>query len=630
MTFLHPEFLYFMLPVVLILFYFLITQKDHQARFFSEEVMEKLRVNGKHLSLKARNALFMLATIFFLIALAQPVVKEGKIKVEAKSSDVMIALDISDSMLAEDAFPNRLEKAKKKILDYIKLAPKERIGVIAFAKEAYLVAPLSFDHRAVRFLVDRLQPGSMTEKGTDFVRLLHSSDELLKDQAQRYLLIFTDGGDQRTFDEEIEYAKAHNIKVFVLGFGTDKGAPIKNKDGEFIKKDGTIIVSKHNEDVSELAIQTGGAYIKATKSKKDIKAMLQEIAHKTEKKSLKSEEIEKFEQLFIFPLACGMVVLLLALSSMSRREKVKLPLALFFTIFLFNTPSAHAFIYSDDENAVTAKEAYEKGEYKKSASLYKQVNKQRRDNASLYNEANALYKDKEYGQAASLYKKIKSDDPEMAFDATYNLGNSYAKQGTLETLKQAVEAYEAALKIKEDLHAQENLEKVKEAIKQLEEKKKQQEQQNDQKNKQDQKNQNQQGDKQDKTQQNQQQKNQKQQQQDNQKQSDNNDNNKQQQKTNEQKESSENKKQKSASQSKEEKQKAEQEKQEQMKKADKNQKQMDEQQRGSAAEMSQEHGMSDREEKKWLKLLNKNNNAYIYKLQPNEQQQEREYNENPW
>ena len=119
MTFLHPEFLYFMLPPVFILFYFLLTQSEATARFFSEEVFNKLRVNTKMMTLKAQNALFLLMFIFFIIALAQPVIEEGKVKVQAKSADIMIALDISDSMRAEDVYPSRLERGKQKILDRV-------------------------------------------------------------------------------------------------------------------------------------------------------------------------------------------------------------------------------------------------------------------------------------------------------------------------------------------------------------------------------------------------------------------------------------------------------------------------------------------------------------------------------
>ena len=163
MTFLHPEFLYLMLPMLVILFFFLLTQQEASAEYFSEEVFNRLRVNTKMMTLRARNALFFMMFIFFIIALAQPVIEEGKVTVEAKSADIMIALDISDSMLAEDVYPSRIEQGKQKIIGVLEHAPQERLGVSAFARASYLVAPLSFDHRAVHFLVKQLQPSFIGE-----------------------------------------------------------------------------------------------------------------------------------------------------------------------------------------------------------------------------------------------------------------------------------------------------------------------------------------------------------------------------------------------------------------------------------------------------------------------------------
>ncbi len=172
MTFLHPEFLYYMLPPLFILFGLLLTQKEQFATFFAPDVMDRLRATTNSLTLKARNALFFLMGFFMIIALAQPAIKEGLVEVKAKSADIMIAIDISDSMLAPDIYPNRLEAAKSKVLTLLDEAPNERIGIVAFAKNSYLVSPLSFDTAAVAFLLRRLDTSSITEKGTDLLSVL--------------------------------------------------------------------------------------------------------------------------------------------------------------------------------------------------------------------------------------------------------------------------------------------------------------------------------------------------------------------------------------------------------------------------------------------------------------------------
>lgn len=168
MTFMHPQFLW-LLPIVIILFYFILTQKEHQAVFFSDAVLDRLRVSTNMLTLKARNALFALMMIFVIVALAGPAIPEGKVNVQAKSADIMVALDISDSMLAEDMYPNRLALAKDKILDLLQKSPQERIGVMGFAKDAYLVSPLSFDHASVAFLMKQLIRTPLLKKGQTLI-----------------------------------------------------------------------------------------------------------------------------------------------------------------------------------------------------------------------------------------------------------------------------------------------------------------------------------------------------------------------------------------------------------------------------------------------------------------------------
>ncbi|MCK9474251.1 VWA domain-containing protein, partial [Sulfurimonas sp.] len=286
MTFLHPEFLYYMLPPLFILFGLLFTQKEQHAAFFSQEVMKKLQVRSNMLTQRARNVLFLLMSFFMIIALAQPAIKDALVEVKAKSADIMIALDISDSMLASDIYPNRLEASKQKLLTLLEEALNERIGIAAFAKNSYLVSPLSFDTKAVAFLLRNLDTSSITEKGTDFLSILDVVSKTQKKQGKKYLLILSDGGDKEDFSQEINRAKKHNIVVFVLGVATKKGAPIKLKDGSLVKYKEEIIISKLNEKIADLAIQTGGVYIQSTTSSADIKRMFQEIMSLSQEREL--------------------------------------------------------------------------------------------------------------------------------------------------------------------------------------------------------------------------------------------------------------------------------------------------------------------------------------------------------
>ena len=491
MIFLHPIFLYLMLPLLFILFYMLMTQKDTKNSFFSEEVLAKLRVNSNMLTLKARNGIFLLAFVLMIVALAEPVIEDGKVKVHAKSADIMIALDISDSMLAKDMFPSRLKSAKEKILTFLHEIGQERVGVIAFAKEAYMVSPLSFDKGAVAFLLKQLEPSSITEKGTNYLKLLSSADEMLHENQNKNLLIFTDGGDSKDFSEAIELAKNSGIKVFVVAMGTKQGAPIPTKSGGFIKKGGKIITSKLNTSIKALALQTGGAYVESVNSNADVEAMLKEIRAKTTKVDLKEEEINRYIPLFYYPLYVALVLLVIATSSMSKRRAVAVPNVLVFTLLLLHVAMPLKASLLDFTYLSEAKKAYEEGDFNRSSALYSKVAYDAKSNDARYNAANADYKMKRYDKALKEYENVHFDDKKQAHQKWHNMGNAQVKLGKL---KEAVKSYEKALKLQDDKQTKENLEMVKKALE--EQKKQQQQQKQNQKNrdkKQDKQNQNSQG-----------------------------------------------------------------------------------------------------------------------------------------
>jgi len=472
LSFLHPEFLYFMLIPLFVLFALLLTQKESQEHFFAQDVMDRLRVSANALTLKARNGLFLLMGIFMIVALAQPVIDDGVVKVKAKSADIMVAFDISDSMLAQDVYPSRLKLAKQKAMEFLRESFDERVGVVAFAKNSYLLSPMSFDHEAVGFLLSNLDTNFITEKGTDFLSMLQTVDKNIKNP-QKYLLLITDGGDKEDFTKEIEYAKEANIKVFILGVGTKKGAPIKQKDGSFIKYNDKIVISKLNESIADLATSTGGVYMQNTTSNKDIKMMIDEINAKSIKKELKSEEVHRYIPLFYYPLGVALILLLIATSSI--RFKTKGGVVAVLLLLSFVSPHAKAGVF-DFVELNKAKKAYEEGKYKEAETLYKKYAKDTNNAQSYYNMGNALYKQKKYKEALKAYSKANFTNNELKAKTLANMGNAHAKQMSMEELQKAKDAYENSLKLKEDKDVRENLKEVKKLLKQQKQKQKQQKQ----------------------------------------------------------------------------------------------------------------------------------------------------------
>ena len=607
MSFLNPEAIYYMLIPLIALFVLLLTQKETQESFFTPEIMDRLKVSVNTLTLRDRNIFFFIIGILIILALAKPVINDGKIMVKAKSSDIMIALDISDSMLAEDVYPNRLDLAKQKALIFLKKAINERIGILAFAKESYLVSPLSFDTDAVSFLLTQLDTTSITQKGTDFLSVLEVFASSSQSKNKKYLLLLSDGGDSKDFTQEISFAKENNIVVFILGIGTTKGAPVKLKDGTFIKQNSKVLVTKLNEDIVSLATSTGGVYIKNVTSSSDVDAMFKEIKQIAKSKELKSEEITKHIHLFYYPVGLALFLLLIAISSFSK----KLQSNIFIFILVFGVPKINAgildFIKLDE-----AKEAYEAGNYEKSAKLYGSYAKESKKSESFFNEANSLYKQKKYKEALSSYKNAIFKDETLNAKKLSNMGNTYAKS---KDLKNAIKSYEESLKIKEDKETRENLEAVKKLMKKKNNKqdKKNQNSKNQKNNKKDDKKNskdtNENSDKKDKS-----------------KKEDDSSKSKNSKDEQQNKDDMKSKKEKDSNQDSKEQQKKDKEKKEKLKKLDKEDKNKS---KSSKAQKISKDKMSDAEEAKWLKELNMQKNTYLYKLDTKKHKKEID-NEKPW
>lgn len=594
MSFLHPEFLYYMLPLLLLVFTFILRKKDFKVEFFSEEVMSKLRVGTNTLSLRGRNTLFATISILIVIALAEPVIKDGQVEVKLKSADIVMALDISDSMLAEDVYPNRLKFAKEKAMELLRIAPNERIGIVAFAKNSYLVSPMSFDHSAVAFLLQQLSTDSITEKGTNFLSLLGVVENTIKTRQKKNLLILSDGGDLGDFSAEIAYAKDKNIAVYILAIGTQKGAPIKKEDGSFITYKGEVVISKLNVNIVDFSIATGGVYIESMKSSQDIKTMLHEIEISSEKKELKSEVIKKFIPLFYYPIGLALILLLVAMSSLQRVSPLILVIV---GLTTFQSESKAGLL--DFLDLKEAHKAYLDGNYTQAEKKYSQYAHDTNNSQSYYNLGNALYKQNKYDEAIETYKKTNFDNNISQAKNKANLGNSYVKQGKENALDNAIESYEKSLQFFENKEVRENLEAVKKALKEQ----KKEKENKDEKNKDD----NEQSKKQDSNEQ-----------------KDNDGSKESQKETTDNSEDKENKEEESSKDKKPD----EQEKQSDTKNLEEIEKnKLDNEPNASNKNLPKEEKMSEAEEQKWLDKLNSQQKTYMYKLNKSNQENT---DEKPW
>jgi len=318
--FLHVELLWALI-LLLPLFYFLKHNKKSYESLFAKEVLDKIRVKNRGFNKRARNTLLIFSAFFMILALARPVIDKGDIKIKSSFINVIVGLDISNSMFVDDVYPNRFDFAKKKFYEFLKDMKNARVGVIGFSSQSFLVAPLSEDYYSLDFLVKNLSTSSISLRGTNFMSALEAANDLYQTNQKKAFLIFSDGGDQSDFSKEIAYAKEHNIVVFVYAIGTDKGGVIKTKNGPLKDKNGNIVVVRINQNIKKLALQSGGAYMRSTLSSRDISMLSNAIKARFKAKGSEINSIKDRLELFYYPLSLAILLFFMAIFSL--RGKVK-------------------------------------------------------------------------------------------------------------------------------------------------------------------------------------------------------------------------------------------------------------------------------------------------------------------
>ena len=283
-------------------------------------MLEKLRVDNNALGRVGRNIFMFLGLLFFIIALARPAVYDAKVEIKQMRSTLFVLFDISASMRGDDYFPNRLEMAKAKFDALIAQSDLYDIGVGAFAHDFFLVSPITNDKNILHYFVKNLDFTSLSRSGTDMHIALEGAQRVLKEQKEKTVLIFSDGGDAQNFDDAIAYAKEHHIRVYIDALASAQGAPIKVKGSLVKDAQGNIVISKRNENFKTLALESDGAYIDAGIASDDITQLMDKIrANGSAKKESKRDALQ-YKEFFYVPLGLGILFLLIAFTSLPRRR----------------------------------------------------------------------------------------------------------------------------------------------------------------------------------------------------------------------------------------------------------------------------------------------------------------------
>lgn len=427
--------------------------------------------------------LVLSAMMFLFLALARPQLGFDWQEVERKGVDLLVAIDVSQSMMAEDIKPNRLQRAKREIVDLMRMLQGDRVGLIAFAGVPFVQCPLTLDYSAIDLFLDSVDTDLIPVPGTGLGAAIDLANETFKRSGSKSkaLILITDGEDHEGDPvAAAKRAKELGVRIFTIGMGQEGGAPIPEKEGGGFKKDslGNLILTKLDSSVlKKIAEETNGLYVRSTTGDFDLERIYaQEIRKGMELSDLKSNRQKNFHERFQWPLFFAFILLLLEPFvrvtigfKWPKRKRVLQPMAALLAMFMVSI--AHA------ESPATL---YKKGKYDEARKGFLERSIEDPKNPRWkYNLGNSEYKAKDYAAAERSYQDLlKTGDSKYQFKTLYNLGNTAYYQDHLED---AVGFFEKALAINpKDEDARHNLEFVK---KKLEEKKQQQkdQQKNDEK-----------------------------------------------------------------------------------------------------------------------------------------------------
>ena len=329
----QPFYFYLLLalPIMVGAYLFYRVWKSRKQNHFARA--ENLRLLSPNRSLYKgilKFSLQILGIACLILALVNPKIGTKLETVKREGIDIVFAVDVSKSMLAEDIAPNRLEKAKRLVSEIINDLASDRVGIIAYAGQAYPQLPITTDYGAAKMFLQSMNTDMLSSQGTAIEAALELANTFFndEDQTNRVLFILSDGEDHsgKVPVERIKLARENNIRIFTIGVGKTKGSPIPLKSRgvtESYKKDqqGEVVLSKLNEEVMiELAQLGGGRYLPGLDTEEVVEQIQEELAQ-MDKKEFEAKEFAEYQDQFQWFLGAGFLLLFLDVFVLDRKTE---------------------------------------------------------------------------------------------------------------------------------------------------------------------------------------------------------------------------------------------------------------------------------------------------------------------
>lgn len=317
------------LPLILIVFIFILNWKKRKIKKFgNQEITKRLMPNVSKKLPVVKFTLYSLAMISLLIGLANLQFGTKVDEVKREGIDLMLAVDVSNSMLAEDLSPNRLERAKRAIYQLIEKLHNDRLGIIIFAGDAYVQLPITTDYSAAKLFLETINTDIVPTQGTAIgsaIELAMQSFDF-ENGTSKAIIVITDGENHED-DAKAAAANAYSegVSVHTIGMGSQQGSPIPiYQDGKQIgfrtDNAGNTVVTKLDETMlKEIAAAGNGSYVRATNANAGLKIIMSEI-DKMEKKEFGSKSFKDYEDRFQLFLIIAFVLLIIEFFISNRRS----------------------------------------------------------------------------------------------------------------------------------------------------------------------------------------------------------------------------------------------------------------------------------------------------------------------
>ena len=330
MIFAQHRFLLLLLliPLFFIGYAILRAERNRRLRRLGDEnLVKELMPSWSRSKGWVRLVLFSMAWFFFVVGLARPQLGAKLEERTTRGAEVMIALDVSNSMLAEDYSPNRLERAKLAISRLTDRLRDDRIGLVIFAGTSFVQLPVTTDYISAKMFLNNISTSSVPVQGTAIGEAINTCIRSFSAQSEksRVIIVITDGENHE--DDAIQAARtvaSSGIKIYTIGVGSKRGEPL-SVDGELLRdKDGQIVVSRLDEDLlKDIAREGGGLYVHAENSEFGLNPIIDDL-RSLEDETFNSIVFEEYDEQYMYFFALALVFFVLEMLLSDRRAKKKL------------------------------------------------------------------------------------------------------------------------------------------------------------------------------------------------------------------------------------------------------------------------------------------------------------------